>query len=299
MVDSYALDMKRGYWALNHQGICFDEDGTLIDGQHRLAAIVLSGKTIKMYVFRNMQKQYGQNGELGFVQDTIDDMKKRSVGDKLKLSYDIENGTIAAAMVNVIINIASSKTMRRSLRITKAVYEIYRSEIEKVIKSRQNVRGLAPAAVLGSFAFAAKVFSQKVIDFENGYFSGENLSKGSPILAFRNQMLTRDIGEMAYNRRRIISCTLTVVMSLKKPCKHPLCSGLTSAKHGYCRTHIDYMKEKHKEADSSRPSSRERGYTTDWDKLRDEWLRAQPICQGCGRVNRQAATQRMFTWFFK
>ncbi len=77
-------------------------------------------------------------------------------------------------------------------------------------------------------------------------------------------------------------------MSLKKPCKHPLCSELTSARHGYCRDHLDYMKEKQKEADSSRPNSRERGYTTDWDKLRDEWLRAQPICQGCGRVNRQA-----------
>lgn len=48
-----AGEMKAGRWRLTHQGIAFDTNGVLIDGQHRLWAIVLSGCTIRMRVFFN------------------------------------------------------------------------------------------------------------------------------------------------------------------------------------------------------------------------------------------------------
>jgi hypothetical protein len=45
-VDLYAGMMSRDKWTLTHQGIAFDELDNLIDGQHRLKAIVKSTKTI-------------------------------------------------------------------------------------------------------------------------------------------------------------------------------------------------------------------------------------------------------------
>ena len=53
----YADDMRNGRWQLNGEAIIFGEDGTLKDGQHRLAAIVESGKTIQMAVIRNVSKE--------------------------------------------------------------------------------------------------------------------------------------------------------------------------------------------------------------------------------------------------
>ena len=41
-----ARDMKAGHWRLTHQGIAFDPAGVLIDGQHRLWAIVESDTTL-------------------------------------------------------------------------------------------------------------------------------------------------------------------------------------------------------------------------------------------------------------
>ena len=38
-VREFAEAMKRGDWQLTHQGIAFDTDGQLKDGQHRLAAM--------------------------------------------------------------------------------------------------------------------------------------------------------------------------------------------------------------------------------------------------------------------
>lgn len=47
-VKRYARIMKAGGWNLTHQGIAFDDKGQLIDGQHRLEAIVMANVPIKM-----------------------------------------------------------------------------------------------------------------------------------------------------------------------------------------------------------------------------------------------------------
>jgi len=49
-VSMYARIMREGSWRLTHQGIAITEDGGLIDGQHRLAAIVMYGKPVRLLV---------------------------------------------------------------------------------------------------------------------------------------------------------------------------------------------------------------------------------------------------------
>lgn len=50
VVRKYADDMARGWWKLTHQSIAIDEEGNVVDGQHRLSAVVLSGATVEMSV---------------------------------------------------------------------------------------------------------------------------------------------------------------------------------------------------------------------------------------------------------
>jgi hypothetical protein len=54
LVNTYAEDMKKGRWAFTHQGIAIDSKGELVDGQHRLKAIIDSGVAVKMVVARNV-----------------------------------------------------------------------------------------------------------------------------------------------------------------------------------------------------------------------------------------------------
>lgn len=49
--------IKSGHWQLTHQGIAFDEDGALIDGQHRLSAIARAGVPVRMVVFRGVPRR--------------------------------------------------------------------------------------------------------------------------------------------------------------------------------------------------------------------------------------------------
>lgn len=50
VVDRYARDMADGKWMLTHQGIAFDKNGTLVDGQHRLLAICKANVPVTMMV---------------------------------------------------------------------------------------------------------------------------------------------------------------------------------------------------------------------------------------------------------
>ena len=55
-VTAYANEMKARNWILNGQAIQFDEGGSLIDGQHRLSAVIRSGMTVQMLVVKNVPR---------------------------------------------------------------------------------------------------------------------------------------------------------------------------------------------------------------------------------------------------
>lgn len=73
-VDSLARDMTAGAWQITGDPVKFDTRGILIDGQHRLWAIVQSGKTVPLFVIRNLPTE---------VRTVIDTGAKRSAGDVL------------------------------------------------------------------------------------------------------------------------------------------------------------------------------------------------------------------------
>lgn len=74
-VQQLARDMTDGVFELTHQGIAFDSDGRLIDGQHRLWAIVECKKSVPMFVCFGLDRSE--------VVHYIDDGRPRSMTDKL------------------------------------------------------------------------------------------------------------------------------------------------------------------------------------------------------------------------
>lgn len=55
-VDKLASDITEGRWRLNGSTIVFNGDGTLLDGQHRLAAVIKSGAPVELVVVRGVSK---------------------------------------------------------------------------------------------------------------------------------------------------------------------------------------------------------------------------------------------------
>ena len=56
-VYEYMEEMQDGKWRLNGKTICFDTNGRLLNGQHRLSAVVLSGVSLTTVVVRGLDPE--------------------------------------------------------------------------------------------------------------------------------------------------------------------------------------------------------------------------------------------------
>lgn len=94
VVSQYARDMASSNWRMSAEAIKFDWNGRLIDGQHRLHAIIEADATVPMLVARNLDPA---------VQIVIDAGAKRTAGDALK--FDGVGGNVAqvAAIARIAV----------------------------------------------------------------------------------------------------------------------------------------------------------------------------------------------------
>lgn len=87
-VTAYARDMTAGHWHVTAEPVKFTSDGTLLDGQHRLLAVVSAGVPVEMFVAK---------GVAADAQRVMDTGAKRSPGDMLKLDGYANHSALAAA----------------------------------------------------------------------------------------------------------------------------------------------------------------------------------------------------------
>lgn len=93
-VAAYARDMARDEWRLTGEAIKFDTDGNLIDGQHRLLAVIESGVTCDMLVITGLP---------GDAQHYLDAGARRGVGDQLALVGERNPNLLAAVIRRVVL----------------------------------------------------------------------------------------------------------------------------------------------------------------------------------------------------
>lgn len=56
-VEAIARDIRAGNWMMNAQPICFSRDGRLLNGQHRLSAVLKAGESIEVPVMRGLPEE--------------------------------------------------------------------------------------------------------------------------------------------------------------------------------------------------------------------------------------------------
>lgn len=96
-VQQYANDMKNGDWGLSTDAIGLDENGELINGQHRLNAVILANKAVAFLVVRGLPKE-----SVMF----IDGQLTRSPSDQLRISKTdtLYGNKSACALVKALLS---------------------------------------------------------------------------------------------------------------------------------------------------------------------------------------------------
>jgi hypothetical protein len=148
-VDSLCRAMISDKFDLTHQGIAFDERGYLIDGQHRLHAIIKANKPVRISV------TYGVGGESRISIDT--QMRPRSYADALTIEGDdlATKQTIAACRMWMLLN-GNSKP---------ALFEVR----EFLARHRESIRLAVEIAAGNSILNHGSILGMLVIAVEAGH----------------------------------------------------------------------------------------------------------------------------------
>lgn len=196
VVTAYARDILAGQWVFTHQGIAFNDQDQLIDGQHRLKAIVKASVTVPMMVTFGLPSKI--EGKEMTTMDAVDRGRTRSVADQLKIQHGIANAGIIAAVCGAIANLCfGERTRRLSVGHTLIIYNEFSHAVDWVISHRSKHKGLKAAGVLSGFAFALSAEGRfwegnmRGIKMFEGVMTGEGLKDGTAMALLR-KFLTSD-----------------------------------------------------------------------------------------------------------
>lgn len=146
-VEDLAREMRAGHWGLSHQGIAFNCDGTLLDGQHRLHAVVRANKPVHMVVTR------GVPSETRVVMDTH---AKRTASDALSLHRGEAISAQKIAAVKAAIMMSAAKRSQATNIELDAALDIFSDALLfcRSYIDRKNNRGSGSSAVWGAVLLA-------------------------------------------------------------------------------------------------------------------------------------------------
>lgn len=151
-VDTLVREMQRGNFLHTHQGIAFDEDGDLFDGQHRLTAIVRSGVPVTMNVTRGVDNKCMLVSDRGVSRSMRDVMVISGGADKKSRSPMCSAKVLSG--INQLVR-WNYRPMRLSASDQLAVYEALESTINQVYRRLISSGGYNAGAQMIAAAMAA------------------------------------------------------------------------------------------------------------------------------------------------
>jgi hypothetical protein len=189
-VRGFAEAMGRGDWLVTHQGVAFDSDGVLVDGQHRLAAVIEADVPVEMTVFSEVEPN---------TFDVLDTGKRRNAADVLAIEGE-KSTIMLAAMVRTVWLYRN----RPEASWSGGAAGVTNHQIVQALEANPKIRDFVPvgeriAAETGMIKSAAGAASYLVEqankraglqDWYEGIIDGAGLGKSDPRLMFRRTMFS-------------------------------------------------------------------------------------------------------------
>lgn len=104
VVSRYARAMKEGRWSASPDAITLSTDGRLLNGQHRLSAVIKSGVTVSMFVVTNMPEASFSNMDRGVPRAYADYLRSAGEINAMPLASVIGR---AVAYERSVLNLAN------------------------------------------------------------------------------------------------------------------------------------------------------------------------------------------------
>lgn len=186
----YARDMVDGNWSIDSSMIIFDWNGRLIDGQHRLLAVIDSGVTIECVVRRGADPDTRLTIDVGF---------KRQLKDLLDWNGEVNTTSLAAGirmdwrLAHDLIFIRGQQYASLSFHESLAWLD-ENPGLRAATTIASNIKGKLGIPTAGAVAFIHRIRlidSLEATQFLDQLTSGQNMAKGQATYATRTWCLNK------------------------------------------------------------------------------------------------------------
>lgn len=173
-VDAIARDIRAGNYELTHQGVAFDVDGVLADGQHRLSAIVATDTPLVTRVSFGLSKTA--------IRAIDTNIGARRHGDIFSIE-GISNGKARASIARSLVILETRDGKNVSFSQVESTYNRFKDAI--VWASGVVARGRVNTTVAGALAYAWSVYPDQTSAIGKAVSTLVGISEGSPAQALR------------------------------------------------------------------------------------------------------------------
>ncbi|MFE5037110.1 hypothetical protein [Streptomyces sp. NPDC056683] len=187
-VNGWARVMAAGGWHNNGEAIKVAIDGTILDGQHRLHAVVKSGATVTILVVSNLPME---------TQSTMDGGAKRNPGDVFALRNE-QNSTMLGSVTRKVW-LWEQGDKRFSAKEAPTTPELYalvdkypglRRSADIAVRVYHNFRPIPPSIVGAAHHLCSRIAPDDAAWFYEALGTGAELALRHPILTLRNRVMT-------------------------------------------------------------------------------------------------------------
>ena len=192
----YANEIKQGRWRLNGESIKLDYNGNILDGQHRLLAIINANVEIETMVTTGLDP---------IVFATLDTGKKRDGGDVLS-TYGVYNSRAVASTIKMVKQLdkgmygdSGSASRVLSNEDFPIIYAQDPSGYQDSVKFASKMykvfqMALTPTLISTFDYYLTRRYSKDISrNFLERLCLGCELTEDSPILALRNRLLANKL----------------------------------------------------------------------------------------------------------
>ena len=213
-----AAEMERGYWKENGESFVFDTNGVLIDGQHRLQAVLNSGYEYLVPVVTGVTAE---------ARPTVDTGIKRTAANNLKMADEPYASVLGATLL--LWRGYQARNVRQMTHPASVAPED-RVSIPRILEyleewpglreaARQSLalrpsgqgRALVPTSEAAMIWFAivsSGASRERANEFLGSVLSGFNLAEDSPIIALRRRLIDQLGSGLRMDKRTRIALVL-------------------------------------------------------------------------------------------
>lgn len=186
-IDDYAARMAAGTWTLNGEAVKIAEDGTLLDGQTRLAACVKAGVPFTTVVVTGLPNE---------AQDTMDQGRKRSAGNVFSMHGEVNANVLAAVARRAAQWESGNHRFTGTENFSPAdllkivdEYPSLRRSADMAVRTHHDFRPLLQSVTGTAHHILLHVDADDCAQFYAHLGTGAGLTDGHPILALRDRFL--------------------------------------------------------------------------------------------------------------